>query len=51
MERHHVRLLPVVAKAGQLVGLISRAHILAAWKLGPLMPVALVMAACGMPRG
>jgi CBS-domain-containing membrane protein len=51
MERHGVRLLPVMAKAGRMVGLISQAHILAAWKLGPLMPVAMVMAACGVPRG
>jgi CBS domain-containing protein len=47
MERHHVGLLPVIAKAGRMVGLISRAHILSAWKMGPLMPVGLVMAACG----
>ncbi|HYO58287.1 CBS domain-containing protein [Archangium sp.] len=49
MERSHTWLLPVVGEAGGLVGLISRAHILSAWKVDPLLPVALVMAACGTP--
>jgi CBS domain-containing protein len=51
MEQHRVSLLPVLAEAGGLVGLVSRAHILSAWKVNPLLPVALVMAACGEPRG
>ncbi len=45
MERRGTSLLPVVGEKGGLVGLISRAHILAAWKVDPLLPVALVMAA------
>lgn len=49
MERYHVRLLPVVGEAGGLVGLISRDHVLSAWRLDPLLPVSLVMAACGKP--
>jgi CBS domain-containing protein len=50
MERYHVCLLPVVGEAGGLVGLISRAHVLSAWRVNPLLPVSLVMAACGKPR-
>jgi hypothetical protein len=50
MERHHVWLLPVL-KEGGLVGLVSRAHLLSGWRVNPLLPVALVMAACGRPRG
>ncbi len=49
MEQRRVGLLPVVGEAGGLVGLISRAHILSAWSLDPLLPVSLVMAACEMP--
>ncbi|WP_395837470.1 CBS domain-containing protein [Archangium violaceum] len=51
MERYRVCLLPVVGEAGGLVGLISKAHILSAWGVDPLLPVSLVMAACGRPRG
>jgi CBS domain-containing protein len=46
MERHHVRLLPVVDGTGRLLGLISEAHILAAWGEDPLLPVSQVMEAC-----
>ena len=46
MERCRLGLLPVVGEAGRLVGLISKAHILAAWEVNPLLPVSLVMAAC-----
>ena len=45
MERCGASLLPVVGEAGGLVGLVSRAHVLAAWKVDPLLPVSLVMAA------
>ncbi len=45
MERQGVWLLPVVEQAGGLVGLVSREHILSAWRVDPLLPVALVMAA------
>ncbi len=50
MERHGVSLLPVVEEAGGLVGLISRAHVLSAWRVDPLLPVGLVMSECGKPR-
>ena len=50
MEQHRLSLLPVVESAGGLVGLISRAHVLSAWKVDPLLPVALVMSACGRPQ-
>ncbi|MCY1073650.1 CBS domain-containing protein [Archangium lansingense] len=51
MERCGASLLPVVGEAGGLVGLVSRAHVLAAWKVDPLLPVALVMAALeGRPK-
>jgi predicted transcriptional regulator len=46
MERCHRGLLPVVGEAGRLVGIISKAHILSAWEVNPLLPVSLVMAAC-----
>lgn len=49
MERYAVSLLPVVGEAGGLVGLISREHVLSAWRVNPLLPVSLVMAACGRP--
>ena len=49
MERYDVSLLPVVGEAGGLVGLISREHVLSAWRVNPLLPVSLVMAACGRP--
>jgi CBS domain-containing protein len=49
MERHGVRLLPVMEETGRLLGLISEAHILQAWTEDPLQPVAGVMAACGLP--
>lgn len=45
MERRGTSLLPVVGEQGGLVGLVSRAHVLAGWKVDPLLPVALVMAA------
>jgi predicted transcriptional regulator len=51
MERRGVWLLPVVEKAGGLVGLVSREHILSAWRVDPLLPVAMVMAARGVGRG
>ncbi|WP_199242812.1 CBS domain-containing protein [Vitiosangium sp. GDMCC 1.1324] len=47
MERYRVWLLPVVGEAGCLVGLITRSHVLGAWKVDPLLPVSLVMMACG----
>lgn len=51
MERCGTSLLPVVGEKGGLVGLVSREHILSAWKVDPLLPVALVMAAYeGRPR-
>ncbi len=51
MEQCGTSLLPVVGETGGLVGLVSRDHILAAWKVDPLLPVALVMAAYeGRPR-
>jgi CBS domain-containing protein len=46
MERHHVRLLPVLDDTGCLMGFISEAHILAAWGEDPLLPVSQVMEAC-----
>ncbi len=49
MERHQAWVLPVVGEAGRLVGLISREHVLAAWRVNPLLPVVLVMAACEGP--
>ena len=45
MERCRTGLLPVLSEAGRLVGLISKAHILAVWDVNPLLPVSLVMAA------
>lgn len=52
MERCRTGLLPVLSEAGCLVGLISKAHILAAWDVNPLLPVSLVMAAYeGRGRG
>jgi CBS-domain-containing membrane protein len=50
MERHRVWLLPVVEAEGGMVGLVSRAHLLSAWRVDPLLPVVLVMSACGKPR-
>lgn len=49
MEQHQVRLLPVVGKTGELLGLISEEHILEAWGEGPLQLVFEVMAECGPP--
>lgn len=46
MDRCRRGLLPVVGEAGRLVGLVSKAHILSAWEVNPLLPVSLVMAAC-----
>lgn len=44
MERHQVRMLGVVGEGGGLLGLVSEAHILAAWGVDPLAPVSEVMA-------
>ena len=44
MERHQVRMLGVVGEGGGLLGLVSEAHILAAWGDDPLTPVSRVMA-------
>jgi len=49
MERHQVRLLPVVEETGMLRGLISEARILEAWEVDPLQRVSEVMAECGPP--
>ena len=46
MERLQVRLLPVMEQAGELLGLVTREHLLSAWRVDPLLPVAAVMAAC-----
>lgn len=43
MERARTRLLPVVCAGGMLVGLVTEAHLLAAWKRGPLEAVWEVM--------
>ncbi len=51
MERHGVRLLPVMEETGTLLGLVSEEHILQAWTEDPLQPVAGVMAVCGLPGG
>jgi CBS domain-containing protein len=51
MERRRVRLLPVVrGEEGEVVGLVSRGHLLAVWQVDPLLPVGLVMMACQAPR-
>ncbi|WP_240359620.1 CBS domain-containing protein [Pyxidicoccus trucidator] len=44
MERHQVRMLGVVGEGGGLLGLVSEAHILAAWQVDPLASVSEVMA-------
>lgn len=49
MERHQVRLLPVVEEKGTLLGLISEARILKAWEVDPLLRVSEVMEECGPP--
>jgi CBS domain-containing protein len=49
MERHQVRLLPVVEEQGTLLGLISEARILEAWEVDPLQEVSAVMEDCGPP--
>jgi len=46
MDRYRLPLLPVVGETGLLVGLLSRAHVMSAWGVDPLLPVSLVMAAC-----
>ena len=46
MEEHQVRLLPVMEQAGGLLGLVTREHLLSAWRVDPFLPVAAVMAAC-----
>lgn len=50
MERHQVRLLPVVEETGELLGLVSEEHILGAWGEDPLQLVREVMAESGPPR-
>ena len=49
MERYRLALLPVVEETGKLVGLLSQAQVMSAWGVDPLLPVSLVMAACGRP--
>lgn len=49
MERHQVRLLPVMEGEGTLLGLISEAKILEAWEVDPLQRVSEVMEECGPP--
>lgn len=49
MERHQVRVLPVVEVTGEVLGLISEQHILEAWGEDPLRLVLEVMAECGSP--
>jgi CBS-domain-containing membrane protein len=44
MERHQVRMLGVVGEGGGFVGVVSEAHILAAWRADPFTPVSEVMA-------
>lgn len=46
MEQRRVCLLLVVGEGG-VVGLVSRARLLSAWREDPLQPVGRVMAACG----
>jgi CBS domain-containing protein len=48
MERHQMQLLPVMESTGELLGLISEAHILQAWSEDPLQAVSDVMAVCGL---
>lgn len=50
MERHQVRLLPVMEGGGVLLGLISEAKILEAWGVDPLQRVSEVMEECGPPE-
>ena len=45
MEQCQVWLLPVVEEAGGLLGLVTREHLLSAWRVDPFLPVAAVMAA------
>jgi predicted transcriptional regulator len=49
MEQHQLRLLPVVGRTGEFLGLISEEHILEAWGEDPLQLVFEVMAECGPP--
>jgi CBS domain-containing protein len=44
MEQHRVRLLPVVGREGEFLGLVSEEHILEAWGRDPLQLVFEVMA-------
>ncbi|XXF78641.1 hypothetical protein P2318_02475 [Myxococcaceae bacterium GXIMD 01537] len=50
-----MRLLGVMGKTGAMLGLVCEAHVLRAWRAGPLLPVARVMALCvarpTRPRG
>ncbi len=48
MERHRLRLLPVVEETGVLLGLVSEAHVLQGWGEDPLRPVGEVMEVCGL---
>ncbi|MBN1209180.1 MAG: CBS domain-containing protein [Myxococcaceae bacterium] len=49
MERHQLRLLPVVEETGVLLGLVSEERLLEAWGEDPLQYVSEVMAECGAP--
>ena len=44
MQAHGRRLLPVLDGEGGLVGLLTEAHLLEAWRADPLLPVGTVMA-------
>lgn len=44
MQTHGRRLLPVLDGRGALVGLLTEAHLLEAWRADPLLPVSAVMA-------
>ena len=44
MQTHARRLLPVLDAGGALVGLLTEAHLLEAWRADPLLPVSAVMA-------
>ena len=50
MQAHGRRLLPVLDAAGELVGLLTEAHLLGAWRADPLLPVSEVMAPHPAPR-
>lgn len=48
MQRTGLRVVPVVADEGELLGLVTEAHVLGAWDRGPLVAVEEVMAACAV---